>query len=82
MAHIAKKHAADFGIDIPTVNVNFAKIMERVRKVRAGISHHDSAQRFQNELGVDVYMGKAVFTAKDVVQVGDRVLRFKKGLQK
>ena len=31
--------------------------MERVRAIRARISHNDSAHRFRDELGVDVFIG-------------------------
>jgi pyruvate/2-oxoglutarate dehydrogenase complex dihydrolipoamide dehydrogenase (E3) component len=40
------------------VTVDFPKVMERMRKIRSGISKHDSAKRFA-EAGVDVYIGEA-----------------------
>ena len=36
--------------------MNFAAAMERMRRLRAEISAHDSADRFR-KLGVDVYIG-------------------------
>lgn len=50
-----------------------------MRSLRAGISYHDSAHRFK-QLGVDMYFGNGKFVAKDVVQVGDRALKFKKAV--
>jgi pyruvate/2-oxoglutarate dehydrogenase complex dihydrolipoamide dehydrogenase (E3) component len=71
------QHAKEFGVLVsgePTVD--FAGVMERVRRVRSGISHHDSAQRFR-DLGVDVFLGEAKFTTADTVAVGGQMLRFK-----
>ena len=45
-------------------DVDFAAVMERMRSLRAGISEHDSAQRF-TDLGVDVFIGDARFTGKE-----------------
>ena len=59
---------------------DFAAAMERVRKIRARISHHDSARRFRDELGVDVYLGAARFASADTVEVGGRTLRFKRAV--
>ncbi len=55
--------------------VDFAAVMERMRRLRAEISHHDSAERFRS-LGVDVYLGAAEFTAPDRVTVAGQSLRF------
>ncbi len=56
---------------------DFSVAMERMRRLRAQISHVDSAQRF-SDLGVDVFIGEGRFTGRDTVQVGDATLRFKK----
>jgi len=53
--------------------------MERMRKLRADLSPHDSAQRFA-KLGVDVFLGEAHFTGPGAVEVGGRTLRFKKAV--
>jgi pyruvate/2-oxoglutarate dehydrogenase complex dihydrolipoamide dehydrogenase (E3) component len=53
--------------------------MERMRRLRARISHHDSARRFQG-LGVDVFLGAGTFTGSGTVRVGDRTLRFKRAV--
>lgn len=50
------------------VTVNFGKVMERLRKLRAGISHHDSAKRFTS-LGIDVYIGHGEFSSHNTVEV-------------
>lgn len=49
------------------------QVMARLRRLRAGISHHDSAERF-TKLGVDVYMGRGEFTSHSTVQVHTVVL--------
>ncbi len=58
---------------------DFGAAMERMRRLRAQISHHDSAARFAS-LGVDVYLGHARFIGRDRIQVGDRVLRFRRAV--
>ena len=50
-----------------------------MRRLRADISHHDSAQRFR-DLGVDVFLGEARFSGPDTVEVGGKTLRFKKAV--
>src|ERR1700680_4006499 len=49
--------------------------MQRMRRLRAEISHHDSAARF-TALGVDVYLGTAQFTGPRTLEVGGQTLRF------
>ena len=55
--------------------VNFTEIMERMRRLRAGISHHDSAHRF-NDLGVDVYIGSGKFVGPSTIEVDGSRLEF------
>lgn len=62
------------------IQVDFPAAMERMRHLRARISHHDSARRFTEEYGIDVFLGDARFSGPDTVQVGDKTLRFKKAV--
>ena len=62
------------------IDVDFPAVMERMRRLRAGISDHDSARRFTEELGVDLFLGHARFTGQDTISVGDRELKFKKAV--
>jgi pyruvate/2-oxoglutarate dehydrogenase complex dihydrolipoamide dehydrogenase (E3) component len=55
--------------------VDFTEAMERMRRLRAGISSHDSAQRFK-ELGVDVYVGNGKFVGPSSVEVEGTRLEF------
>jgi len=73
--------AKDLGVNIPqhNIDVDFPKVMARMRRVRADISHNDSAERFQN-LGVDVFLGSGRFVSKNTVEVGDKTLQFKKAV--
>ncbi len=65
------------GVEVEgTVRVNFGKVMERLRRLRAGISHHDSAQRFTS-LGIDVYIGHGEFSSPNTIEVNGQTLRFK-----
>ena len=53
------KNASKYGIEVSDIKVNFPKLMERLREVRAKISHHDSVTSFQNMYGVDIFLGEA-----------------------
>jgi pyruvate/2-oxoglutarate dehydrogenase complex dihydrolipoamide dehydrogenase (E3) component len=68
-------HGESLGVRTSGVTVDFAAVMERMRRLRAGIAHHDSAKRF-SEAGVDVYLGQGVFVGRDELQVGDSRVRF------
>ncbi|MFH1116573.1 MAG: FAD-containing oxidoreductase [Pseudomonadota bacterium] len=79
-AYAGIRHAQGYGIEVNgKATIDFAGVMERLRKLRARISHHDSVKRFK-ELGVDVFMGNAEFTGPDTVEVGGKSLRFKKAV--
>ncbi len=74
------KNAQEFGIRSPKeVDVDFSAVMDRMRRLRAGISHHDSAERFKG-LGVDVFLGSAKFSRTDQVEVEGIKLNFKKAV--
>ncbi len=74
------RDAANFGINSPqNIDIDFAAVMERMRKIRAGISHHDSAERFRN-LGVDVFLGSASFIDQNAIAVNNTKLLFKKAV--
>lgn len=79
-AYAEIRDSQNFGIEVPEgATVDFSLVMERLRKLRAKISHHDSAQRFK-ELGVDVFLGHARFTGPNTIEVDRRTLRFKKAV--
>lgn len=70
-----------FGVRVAgEVEVDFAAVMERMRRVRAGISPNDSARRFSEHYGVDVYFGSARFTGRETVEVDGTFLRFAKAV--
>src|SRR5262245_28567657 len=69
------RKAKEFGIRVPEPEVDFAAVMERVRRVRAELSAVDAAQRFRG-LGVDVFLGEARFVNEDTVEVNGAKLRF------
>ena len=72
--------AASLGIQSPSpIQVDFAAVMQRMRRIRAGISHHDAAERFR-ALGVDVFLGMAQFVSETAIAVNGCQLRFKKAV--
>ncbi len=75
----ATRSGASLGAPVSTEPGNFGVAMERMRKLRAGISHHDGAARFR-DLGVDVFLGEARFVAGDAVEVADQRLEFRRAV--
>jgi len=70
------REAGELGVEVPEgTRVDFPRVMERLRRLRADLSRHDSAHRFR-ELGVDVFIGEARFSGPDTVTVGETTLRF------
>ena len=75
------KEAGEYGIKISgEVSVDFAKVMERMRRLRASISPNDSATRYSKEFGVDVFMGKGKFTGPNTLEVNGKTLNFSKAI--
>src|SRR4051812_5074936 len=69
-----------YGLHLPPdVKYDFGAVMARMRKLRARISHMDSAHRYAT-LGVDVYMGDGRFVNSETIMVegvaGDRTVKF------
>lgn len=74
------RYAKEFGISTSDIDIDFAAVMTRLRRIRAGISPHDSAKRFQEEFGVDVFFGEACFSSSETVDVAGTRLRFAKAV--
>lgn len=69
-----------FGVvPAPGAHADFAAVMDRMRRLRARISAHDSVGRMR-DFGVDVFLAEARFSARDTVEVGGTPLRFKKAV--
>lgn len=73
------RRASDYGIHAQVQAVDFAAVMERMRRLRAGISPHDSAARFRG-LGVDVFFGQGTFRSPREIEVGGQALSFQKAV--
>ena len=78
-AHEARR-GADFGfrLDAPP-QIDFAKVMERVRRIRSMSSAGDAVQVVAGA-GVDIYLGYTRFTGPNAVTVDGRELRFGKAV--
>ncbi len=72
------RRGQELGVET-TAHVDFAVVMERMRRLRSEISDHDSVQRFQ-KLGVDVFLGQGSFSGENLIEVGGQTLRFKKAV--
>ncbi|HYA94587.1 MAG TPA: mercuric reductase [Thermodesulfobacteriota bacterium] len=74
------RDANQFGIRVPQgMEVDFPFVMERMRRLRARISVHDSARRFK-EMGVDLFLGEGGFSGPDTMEVAGKALRFRKAV--
>lgn len=74
------REAARYGANAPSdVHVDFAAVMDRMRRLRARISRGDAADRL-TAAGVDVFFGEARFAGADTVTVDGATLRFKKAM--
>ena len=79
-AYARARDAVEFGVALPgPPTVDFAAVMERMRRIRAHISSNDSASRFR-KLGVDVFLGEARFGGRDSIEVDGKQLRFRRAL--
>jgi hypothetical protein len=83
------KNLSQFGVSIPAgeVSIDFGFVMNRMREIRAKISHHDSVARYGKEFCKDVFVGEAKFVGGNEIEVtgtGDdkttRRLKFKKAM--
>jgi pyruvate/2-oxoglutarate dehydrogenase complex dihydrolipoamide dehydrogenase (E3) component len=79
-AHAEARGGGEFGVVYHgRLDADFPAVMQRMRRLRAGISHHDSARRFR-ELGMDVFIGNGAFHDRGAISVGHHRLRFAKAV--
>ncbi|MDA1259664.1 MAG: mercuric reductase [Planctomycetota bacterium] len=64
----AARRLSDYGASGGEPVVDFAAVMERMRRLRAQIGPHDGAERFR-KLGVDVFRGRGSFAGPDLAEV-------------
>lgn len=75
------REAAEFGMPSSSDDLgDFEAVMRRMREIRARISHEDSAARYSEEFGIDVYMGEASFVGEGRVEVEGQILEYKKAV--
>ncbi|MDA1092222.1 MAG: mercuric reductase [Acidobacteria bacterium] len=75
------RNAASLGWRVPAGSeADFGAVMERMRRIRARISPHDSVARYRDEKGIDVFLGSARFTGPSTLDVDGTSLRFKKAV--
>ena len=76
----AARDAGEFGVTLNDgYTVDFPKMMERMRHLRARIAPNDSAERFRN-LGIDVFIGEGRFTGPDTIEAAGKALEFSKAV--
>ena len=73
------RDAARYGIRFEgQPDVDFGAVMARMRRLRTSLSRVDAAKRYQEELGVDVFLGEASFTGANSVEVAGKTLHYKR----
>ncbi len=75
------RSSSAFGVQVSgNISVDFPSVMERVRRIRAQISPNDSARRFRDDFGIDIYLGGGRFTGRDTVEVDGSTLHFERAV--
>ncbi len=83
-AFAGARRLEDFGGRNADPAPDFARVMERMRRLRAQIAPHDGAARFRS-LGVDVFLGRGRFAGRQLAEVEQpdgawQALSFKRAL--
>ncbi|MFP5519713.1 MAG: FAD-dependent oxidoreductase [Bdellovibrionia bacterium] len=66
----------EFGIEASSIQTDFPRVMDRIKKVIQEIEPHDSIERYTN-LGVECWQGEAKILSPYEVQVGSKILTTK-----
>ena len=73
--------AKALGLGVPDEQLpDFDAAMRWMREVRSRISHEDSAERYSNEFGIDIFLGNARFTGNGTVDVDGTQLEYAKAV--
>ncbi len=74
------RDGARYGAKVPgNIEVDFAAVMERVRRIRCHLSGRSSVRRLA-ALGVDVFFGNVRFAGPDTLLVNEQKLHFAKAM--
>jgi pyruvate/2-oxoglutarate dehydrogenase complex dihydrolipoamide dehydrogenase (E3) component/uncharacterized membrane protein YdjX (TVP38/TMEM64 family) len=74
------RNGAEFGVHSNAhCEADFSAAMQRMRRLRAAISAHDSADRFR-KLGVDVYIGNGRFIGPSTIEVDGKRVEFNRAV--
>ena len=65
----AMRHAAKYGIESVSPNIDFGLVMDRVDRIRDDIGSHETPEAIE-KLGVDVALGGARFINESTLEVG------------
>ena len=75
------REAAQLGMPVSKADVgDFGEVMRRMREIRAHISEEDSARRYSEEFGIDVFLGDARFVENGRVEVDGTTLEYRKAV--
>ncbi len=77
--HHTRVATSEFGSPRHEAGSDIRVAMDRMRRIRAGIAPHDSAQRFST-LGVHVFLGRARFVSPREIEVDGERLQFRRAV--
>ncbi len=69
------RRADRYGVKPAAGEVDFPAVMERLRRIRSEISHHDAVAKFR-DMGMDIFLGQGSFRSPDSLEVEGQTLRF------
>src|SRR3990167_8945581 len=73
------KRSEEFGIEKSGVQVNFQKVLNRMRSVQERIGKNDDPERFR-KMGVELFLGEGKFIDSHTFEVNGKLLKGKKFL--
>ncbi|MBT5948311.1 MAG: FAD-dependent oxidoreductase, partial [Nitrospinaceae bacterium] len=73
------RRMGEFGVEVGEVQVDFPRVMERMKASQAKIGEHDAPARFEG-MGIEVIFGAGRFTGPDTFEVAGRQIRARRFL--
>jgi pyruvate/2-oxoglutarate dehydrogenase complex dihydrolipoamide dehydrogenase (E3) component len=69
LAHQSRTEAAEWGIQIPEVQIDFTHLMDRVRGIRQEVYEEADRPEIFEEMGIDVVFGAAGFIGSNTIEI-------------
>lgn len=73
------RKSKEFGLETRDFQVDFKAVIQRVHRLQALLSPHDSPTHFK-DLGIDLFLGSGHFTSLNTLDVKNQTIHFKKAI--